>query len=36
MKILSIDWDWFYPDSMPYDWGHNEENAMIGWMIILF
>ena len=24
MKILSIDWDYFFPDSSPYDWGHNE------------
>lgn len=24
MKILSIDWDYFFPDSMPYDWGHSE------------
>lgn len=24
MKLLSIDWDFFFPDSMPYDWGHNE------------
>jgi len=25
MKILSIDWDYFYPDSIDYDWGANEE-----------
>lgn len=24
-KILSIDWDYFYPDSTNYDWGANEE-----------
>jgi len=25
--ILSIDWDYFYPDSSLYDWGANEENS---------
>jgi len=24
LKILSIDWDYFFPDSFPYDWGHRE------------
>ena len=24
MKILSIDWDYFFPDSAWYDWGHAE------------
>jgi len=28
MNILSIDWDYFFPDSMPYDWGHNENNFL--------
>jgi len=28
MKILSIDWDYFYPDSAPYDWGANEEKGI--------
>lgn len=23
-RILSVDFDYFYPDSMPYDWGHSE------------
>lgn len=25
MKILSIDWDFFFPDASVYDWGHREE-----------
>jgi len=24
LRILSIDWDYFFPDSFPYDWGHKE------------
>jgi len=24
MKILSIDWDYFFPNSEMYDWGENE------------
>lgn len=24
MKILSVDWDYFFPDSEPYDWGNFE------------
>jgi hypothetical protein len=24
MRLLSIDWDYFYSDSLPYDMGHNE------------
>lgn len=28
MKILSIDWDYFFPDSSPYDWSSNEENGL--------
>jgi len=24
MNILSIDWDYFFPDVIPYDWGHKE------------
>lgn len=27
MRILSIDWDYFYPDSAPYDMGHNENHS---------
>ena len=23
-RILSVDFDFFYPDSAPYDWGHSE------------
>ena len=26
MKILSIDWDYFFPDNTPYDWGAHESN----------
>jgi hypothetical protein len=26
-KILSIDWDYFYPDSIPYDMGHSENHS---------
>jgi len=29
MKILSIDWDFFFPDSTPYDWGHRESPLFI-------
>jgi hypothetical protein len=25
MKILSIDWDYYFPDSFAYDWGHQEK-----------
>jgi hypothetical protein len=28
MKILSIDWDYFFPCSDFYDWGANEENSL--------
>lgn len=28
MKILSIDWDYFFPDASGYDWGANEEQAV--------
>jgi len=27
-KILSIDWDYFFPNSEPYDWGTNEDNPV--------
>lgn len=23
-KVLSVDWDFFFPDIIPYDWGHRE------------
>ena len=26
-RILSIDWDYFFPDSMPYDMGHSERHG---------
>ena len=29
LKILSIDWDYFYPDSFPYDWGHKENGFFL-------
>src|SRR5208282_3318381 len=25
LHILSVDWDWFFPDISPYDWGVKEE-----------
>jgi hypothetical protein len=28
MKVLSIDWDYFFPDTSFYDWGANEENPI--------
>jgi hypothetical protein len=28
LNILSIDWDWFFPNSELFDWGHSEEQAM--------
>ena len=28
MRILSIDWDYFFPNSENYDWGANEENSI--------
>ena len=28
MRLLSIDWDFFLPDSFPYDWGHGETNSI--------
>jgi len=28
VSILSIDWDWFFPNVGPYDWTHNEENPL--------
>ncbi len=29
MNILSIDWDYFFPDTSEYDWGHNENSIML-------
>jgi hypothetical protein len=29
MKVLSIDWDWFFPDSAYYDWGHQENKFFL-------
>lgn len=29
LRILSIDWDYFFPDSQPYDMGHSENHSMI-------
>jgi len=26
-NILSIDWDYFFPDVAPYDWGHTENRS---------
>lgn len=28
IDILSVDWDSFFPDTLHYDWGHNEQSAM--------
>ena len=27
MKILTVDWDRFFPSTAPYDWGHSEHNG---------
>jgi len=24
LNVLSVDWDYFFPDLIPYDWGHKE------------
>jgi hypothetical protein len=29
MKILSVDWDFFFPDSTVYDWGHAEHGFFL-------
>lgn len=29
MRLLSVDWDYFFPDTMPYDWGHSESVFLI-------
>jgi len=29
MKILSVDWDFFFPNIDGYDWGHHEESAFL-------
>lgn len=29
MNVLSIDWDYFFPDSLNYDWGANEESFLM-------
>lgn len=26
--VLSIDWDYFFPDTAPYDWGHSEDMSI--------
>ena len=26
MRVLSVDWDYFFPDAFPFDWGHREES----------
>ncbi|MBD3387415.1 MAG: hypothetical protein GF414_00540 [Candidatus Altiarchaeales archaeon] len=28
-RILSVDFDYFYPDSAPYDWGHSENYSPV-------
>jgi len=28
VKILSVDWDYFFPDTFPFDWGHRENVFM--------
>lgn len=33
LTVLSIDWDYFFPDPAWYDWGHNEENSLFYEMI---
>jgi hypothetical protein len=36
MNILSVDWDFFFPDSTVYDWGHSEHGfflTKIAWNI---
>ena len=27
MRVLTVDWDYFFPDTFPYDWGHDESRA---------
>lgn len=29
MKLLSIDWDYFFPDPEAFDWGHNETRGIM-------
>ena len=29
MNVLSIDWDYFFPDLIPYDWGHSEHIPLL-------
>jgi hypothetical protein len=29
VNILSVDWDYFFPDIDGYDWGHHEESALL-------
>ncbi len=29
MNVLSIDWDYFFPDTFPFDWGHSERNTFM-------
>ena len=29
MILLSIDWDYFFPDLFDFDWGHNEDNPIM-------
>jgi len=33
LKVLSIDWDYFFPDPSWYDWSHNEETNLFYEMI---
>lgn len=28
IKVLSVDWDFFFPDPSWYDWSHNEESGL--------
>lgn len=29
MRLLSVDWDYFFPDTAPFDWGHIENQFLM-------
>lgn len=33
LKVLSIDWDYFFPDPSWFDWSHNEESSLLYEMV---
>lgn len=33
MRVISVDWDYFFSDGAPFDWSHNEEQAFCYEMI---